>query len=127
MGRSWTGTSEHRKLSGELVFSGSRFPDRVAPLLRAAFRERLGLALPLPGALPVPSLAWEEEGGAALLALCLWFEKDSSEEEKTRQAVAALRAFRASEGRAEILLLVHSADPIPRFGNELRRNLHLRR
>ena len=110
MGRSWTGTAEHRKLSGELVFSGSRFPGLVAPLLRAALRERIGLALPDPGDLPVPTLAWQEEGVASLVALCLWFEKDFSEEEKTQRAVAALRAFRASGGTADILLLVHSAD-----------------
>jgi hypothetical protein len=119
MGKTWTGTKEHSKLSWALISAGSdSFPSRVLPLLRSAFHERLGTALPVSlSALGRGHLVWPATQPSFLIASCLWMEGKEIGAEQTRQCLDAIRFFGSSGLQAEIFLLIHNQD---HQGQELR-------
>jgi hypothetical protein len=110
MAKTWTGSSEHRRLSEKLRTSGNRFSSVAQPLLRSAFREQVGGSDSEDCGLAEPHLAWSQQEGPFLVAACLWIEDIPSEADRTRRCVEAIQAFRSSHVKTKVFLLVHSRD-----------------
>src|SRR5436853_5247191 len=110
MAKTWTGSSEHRKLSESLRTAGLGFSSVVQPLLRSAFREQLGGSISDDCGLPGAHLAWPQGEGFFLVATCVWIEDILSEAARTQRCAEAIRAFRSSRIKTKVLLLVHSRD-----------------